>query len=465
VLKWAKSVPKILSGALWLSRTKTKKTKSTRKTVKTKKEASLKKPVVPKRARPDAVFLKKPAVFESEALRLSRTKTKRPKSTRKTETKKTQGTRKTKTKRPKSTRKTVKTKKEASLKKPVVPKRARPDAVFLKKPAVFESGKVVPLPSLEKMDIKGIINKFVALTTTVLGIGYILPNIAIVIILSYILSQTTLSSLRMITQISGIILFLMASIVMMIVGTTLIIGGTRYNKRKLAPKETIFHGVLYSSFYLLCLGVGSALLLSEINLYVGLLIVCPIFIMMSAAIYMVPSLSSRLVAHALGIVGGFLLAIVTFNFQAFGVATGWSLPFPGPFMSLAVMEGIAVILGSMTVAIYSTFAGRSEKPVAYVLLSIAGLVYGIGVFIGSLILSFSFLDIVWKAPWLGPLHELPSWVVGTTVFWSASLILLEIGGILLILSSCLGFTFAAQEFSRLYVAPSELGKVSEVPPK
>ena len=69
----------------------------------------------------------------------------------------------------------------------------------------------------------------------------------------------------------------------------------------------------------------------------------------------------------------------------------------------------------------------------------------------------------------GPLYGVPSWVVDTTIFWSASLVLLEIGGILLILSSCLGFVFAAQEFSRIYVAPSETSEahayVSEVPPK
>jgi len=163
---------------------------------------------------------------------------------------------------------------------------------------------------------------------------------------------------------------------------------------------------------------------------------------------------------------------VTFNFQVLGVATGWDVPFPGPFMSLAVMEGIAMILGSIAVAIYSVFTGRNEKPVAYVLLSIVGLVYGVGVFIGPLILSFSFLDIVWKAPWLGSLYGLPSWVVDTTVFWSASLVLLEIGGVLLILSSCLGFAFASREFSRIYVASSEVSEasevrvpVSEVPPK
>jgi len=390
---------------------------------------------------------------------------------------------KAKTKRTKRTKKT-KTKKETSQIKPVVPKpEESKDAVFLKKPevsnessvtkaellAVLKPEKAIPLPKPELRDIKWTIRRFIPLTTTVLGLGYILPNIAIVIILSYILSQTSISSLQMITQMSGIILFLMASIVMIVIGATLIVGGMRYNKRKQSPRGIIFIGVLFASFYLLCLGVGSALLLSEINLNVGLLIVGPIFIMVSAAVYMVPSLASRLIGHTLGIIGGFLLAIVTFNFQILEVATGWGVPFPGPFMSLTVMEGIAMILGAIAIAIYSSFAGRNEKPVAYVLLSIVGLIYGIGVFIGPLILSFSFLDIVWKAPWLGPLYGLPSWVVDTTIFWSASLILLEIGGILLILSSCLGFVFAAQEFSKIYVASSETSEVhayvSEVSPR
>ena len=390
---------------------------------------------------------------------------------------------KTKNKRTKRTKKTKKTKKETSPIKPVVPKpEESKDAVFLKKPelsnassvtkaellAVLKPEKAVPLPKPEIRDIKWTIRRFIPLTTTVLGLGYILPNIAIVIILSYILSQTSISSLQMITQISGIILFLMASIVMIVIGGALIFGGIRYNKRK-QSRGIIFIGVLFASFYLLCLGVGSALLLSEINLNVGLLIVGPIFVMVSAAVYMVPSLTSRLIGHTLGIIGGFFLAIVTFNFQIFEVATGWDVPFPGPFMSLTVMEGIAMILGTIAVAVYSSFAGRNEKPVAYVLLSIVGLIYGIGVFIGPLILSFSFLDIVWKAPWLGPLYGLPSWVVDTTIFWSASLILLEIGGILLILSSCLGFVFAAQEFSKIYAASSETSEVhayvSETPPK
>jgi len=393
--------------------------------------------------------------MRSGVLRLSEAKTKKPKRIMKR-----------KPKKPTGTAETLETQKKLPLKKPVVPKQERSrDAVFLKRPVIFEPERHIPIPKPELPDIKWVMSKFVPLTTTVMGIGYILPNIATVLILSYILSETTISSLYMITQISGLILFLMASVIMVVIGTSLVFGGMRYYTRKSAAKEKVFLGVLFASFYLLCLGVGSALLLSQISLNVGLLIVGPIFIMISAAIYMVPSLASRLVGHALGIVGGFLLAIATFNFQTLNVAIGWGLPFPGPFMSLTVMEGIAMILGSIAVATYSTFGERNERPVAYVMVSIVGLVYGIGVFIGSLILSFSFLDIVWKAPWIGPLYGLPNWVVDTTVFWSASLIMLEIGGLLLILSSCLGFAFAAQEFSRLYVVSGEEGKVTEVVPR
>lgn len=323
-----------------------------------------------------------------------------------------------------------------------------------RKPEKKEESIAPPTPI--SRDAKWAIRKFIPATATVLGIGYILPNIAVVLILIHTLSQMTLSSLSIINYVSGLILFVMASIVMMVVGAALILGGTRYYKKNPPPKEIMFLSVLFASFYLLCLGTGSALLLSEINLNVGLLIVGPIFIMVSAAVYMVPSFASKLVGHILGIIGGFLLAIVIFNFQILKVAFGWDVPFPGPFMSMAVMEGIAVILGSIAVAIHSVFAGRNEKPVSYVFFSIVGLIYGIGVFIGPMMLSFSFLDLVWKAPWgMGPLSTLPQWIRDTTVFWSASLVLLEIGGIMLILSSCLGFTFAAQEFSRLYAPLSE----------
>jgi len=78
------------------------------------------------------------------------------------------------------------------------------------------------------------------------------------------------------------------------------------------------------------------------------------------------------------------------------------------------------------------------------------LIYGIGMFVGSQVLALNFLDLLWKAPYEGEiLFNLPQWFSGTVAFWSASLFLLMIGGLVLIASSCVGFIFSAQEFAQL----------------
>ncbi len=109
-----------------------------------------------------------------------------------------------------------------------------------------------------------------------------------------------------------------------------------------------------------------------------------------------------------------------------------------------------VILGPVTAFIYSILAERREEPVAHAFLSIAAFIYGVGMFIGSQVLAFSFLDLLWKAPYEGEiLFDLPRWFFGTVAFWSASLFLLMIGGIMLLASSCIGLIFTAQEFAQL----------------
>jgi len=144
------------------------------------------------------------------------------------------------------------------------------------------------------------------------------------------------------------------------------------------------------------------------------------------------------------------LAIAIYNLQTLGLVFDWAIPFPGPFMSIAAMEAIVVVLGPATAFIYPFLANRKEEPVAHAFLSMVALVYGIGMFIGSQILAFSFLDLLWKAPYEGQiLYGVPQWIFGAVAFWSASLILLMIGGVVLIVSSCMGFIFAAQEFAQL----------------
>lgn len=290
------------------------------------------------------------------------------------------------------------------------------------------------------------LRKLVLAAACVLGAGYIASNMAILILLHYLLSQFVMSSVPIIIQMCGVILFMVASIALMVLGAFLILGGLQFY-RKITPSGVIFLGVVLASFYLLCLGIGSAMILGLQSISVLLLIIGSVLVMAGAATYMAPSFSLKFVGSILGIAGGILLAIVTFNFQVLSfVFVEWYVPFLGPFMSMTMLEAVAVVLGSVSALVHLILKGQKAEPVSHVLLSIVALIYGIGVFIGPLTLSFSLWDLIWKAPWLPPLHGVPNWVLRTTIFWSGSLIIPTIGGIILIVCSFSGFAFAAQEF-------------------
>jgi len=68
-------------------------------------------------------------------------------------------------------------------------------------------------------------------TLTILGVGYVLVNVAVAIMLSYFLSQSTISSVEIVIEMCGLTFFLIASIAMMMVGVVLIFGGFRYYNR------------------------------------------------------------------------------------------------------------------------------------------------------------------------------------------------------------------------------------------
>ena len=293
------------------------------------------------------------------------------------------------------------------------------------------------------------LRKLVLAAATLLGVGYIVVDIPIVVLLGHQFIQIPIDSMQNISKLAGITLFLMASILLMILGCFFIIGGLQFYRGG-AHQGVIFLGSLLASFYLLCLGLGSLLMVSQLNLSVMLLIISPVLVMGAAATYMGRSIPFKLIGSALGIIGGILLAVAIFNHQILEPVFEWGVPFPGPFMSIAAMEAIVVILGPLTAFIYSILAERREEPVAHAFLSIVALLYGIGMFIGSQVLAFSFLDLLWKAPYPRQiLHGVPQWIFGTVAFWSASLFLLMIGGIILIVSSCMGFIFTAQEFAQL----------------
>jgi len=293
--------------------------------------------------------------------------------------------------------------------------------------------------------LESIFRRMVSVAAIFIGIGYVLSSIAAVIMLKYFLSQYPIESVEKIYGFSGIIIFIVASILLITLGVFIAFGGFQYFAGTVSQK-IMFFGIVLSSFYLLCLGTGSALILREVNLPTLLLIATAILVVASATVYMVSSFRLKFVACILGIVSGIFLTTVTLNSQILDLVFNWNVPFPGPFMSMAILEGLTIILASITVLIHS-IAGSREKLVIHVFLSMVALIYGIGVFVGSLVLSLNFLNMVWKAPWELALHGQPDWVLSTVIFWAASLGMLEIGGIVLILSACMGFILVTKQFS------------------
>ena len=293
------------------------------------------------------------------------------------------------------------------------------------------------------------LRKLVLSALTMLGVGYIMVNIPVMILLGYFWSIIPISSQANIVALSGRILFIIASAISLGLGVLILLGGVKFFEGN-PTKGTAFLGVLLASFYLLCLGVGSTLLLPSGNLASLLLLVAPLLAMFGAATYMVPSSRFKLAGSISGIVGGALLAYALFNVRIFDLVFDWGIPFNGPFMSLLTLEAITLILGPVAAFIHSLVGTKREgKPLAHASLLLVAMVYGIGMFIGSLMLSMNLWDLVWRSPWAGPLSGLPSWVISTIVFWSASLFLIDLGGITLIITACLGFGFVAREFSQL----------------
>lgn len=282
---------------------------------------------------------------------------------------------------------------------------------------------------------------------TMLGIGYILVNAPVAILVSNSISTIPVASQANISVIAGRILFLVASSLSIILGLILIYGSVQFYERG-KVKESAFLGVALGSFYLLCLGTGSALL-SENNPAALTLTIAPLIMVMSAALYVSSDARSRLLGSALGIMSGVVLAYAILNLRVLDLVFSWAIPFTGPFLSFTVLESMSVILAPIAVAVHTiySYAGE-ERPIPHVFALLVALVYGLGTFVGSIVLSLNFWNLIWQSPWTGPFHSLPEWFMNIVVFWSASLVLMDIGGILLISVACIGFIYVARGLSR-----------------
>lgn len=281
------------------------------------------------------------------------------------------------------------------------------------------------------------LRKLVLVTGVVLGSGFILTNVALSIILAYQTMQFSISSSAQITSLFGTLLFLVASIILIILGVFLVVG-VIYFYRWGAPEGILSLGILLGSLYLLLLGVGSVLLHSGIESM--MLLLSAVFFMIGSAAYLSTTSDFKFTGSFMILGGGILLATVLLNYSIWEtVFAEWDAPFLGPFMSMNIVEAILMIVAPAALLIDLIVKRRKEKSTAHIVFPIITLIYGMSMFIGTLFLTLNLWNLLWKAPWLGPLYGVPDWVFGATVFWSVALMILAIAGIFLGVSSFMAF--------------------------
>lgn len=296
--------------------------------------------------------------------------------------------------------------------------------------------------------LESLLKKVTLAALTMLGIGYVLVNIPIALLIADAMMNIPIASQTNVNALAGRALFLAASAIAAILGVLIIYGAVQFYEHS-QIKGTMFLGVLLGSLYLLCQGIGSTILLPQTNVLASLLIISPILVALSTTMHTSPDTRLKLLGSFLGIASGITLAYVVFNFKTLNLIFEWNIPFTGPFMSMTVLESMAIILGSVAACVNSLFDHLYEaRPFAHATTLLLALVYGLGTFIGSLVVSMSFWNLIWKSPWLGPFYGVSEWVMSTIVFWSASLVLMDIGGILLIAAACMGFMHIARELSK-----------------
>jgi hypothetical protein len=309
----------------------------------------------------------------------------------------------------------------------------------------------VPIPVEENRvsRLEPFIRKTSLAAMTMLGIGYVLVNAPVAILVSNSMLSISISSQAGVAALTGRILFVMALAISASIGVLFIYGAVQFYERG-RVRGVIFLGVSFGSFYLLCLGVGSTLLLPEPTPAALALTIAPLIVVAGTALHASSSPRCRLMGSSVGVVGGITLAYAILNLQALDLVFKWGIPLTGPFLSITLLEGAVVVIAPLAIAVRTAFSySQEERLIPHVFVLLVALVYGLGTFIGSITLSINFWNRIWQSPWSGPFYGLPEWIANMIVFWSASLVLMDIGGILLIAVACLGFVCVARELSKL----------------
>jgi hypothetical protein len=307
----------------------------------------------------------------------------------------------------------------------------------------------VPVHEFRVGRLELLFRKMALAAATMIGIGYVLVNAPVAMLLGDSLLRIPIASQANVMAIAGRFLFLMALAISAVLGVLLIFGAVQFYEHG-NVKSVAFLGGVLGAFYLLCLGVGSSLLVPEPSPASLALVIASMFVVASVAMYISSSQRSKLVGSATGIVGGIVLAYSISSLRVLDLVFEWNIPFSGPFLSLTLLESAVVILAPVAAMVHAVFSyNREGRPISHAFTLLVASVYGLGAFIGSIVLSMSFWNLIWQSPWTGPFYGLSDGIANMIVFWSASLVLMDIGGILLTAVAGLGFVCMARELPKL----------------
>jgi hypothetical protein len=307
----------------------------------------------------------------------------------------------------------------------------------------------IPAHEFRENLLELLFRKMALAAATMIGIGYVLVNAPVAMLTVDSILRIPIASQANVMAIAGRVLFLMALAISAVLGVLLIFGAVQFYEHGNVKSVVYFGGVL-GAFYLLCLGVGASLLLPEPSPVALALVIGSVFVAASVALYISSSQRWKLVGSAAGVVGGIILAYSISNLKVLDLVFEWNVPFTGPFMSLTLLESAVVILAPVAAMVHAVFGyNHEERRISHAFALLVALTYGLGAFVGSIVLSMSFWNLIWQSSFTGLFHGLSDWVANIIVFWSASLVLMDVGGVLLIGVAGLGFVCMARELSKL----------------
>lgn len=288
--------------------------------------------------------------------------------------------------------------------------------------------------------LEDVFRKLAVASSILIGLEFAASSLAALAVLAYYFLNTPISSVDNVVALTGTSVFMLAFIILIVVGALCVAGGIRYYAEENPPEKLVKLAMLSAALYILCLGVGS-LFSSDLTWPILFLILGAILIMLTAALHNPPSPLLKAAWTFTGVAGAILVGVSIMYFQPLAVVFPWdSIIFTGPFLSYPLLEGLAIILLGLAAYTPQFFKGTGETRASKLLFGVVAIIFGVGIFVGTLMLSLSLLNSGWKAVWgVPPFNEMPEWALNAVMYWAVELATMMFTSVIVIATALVSF--------------------------